>query len=65
MTLANMREQGSARSWPRAHEAVLEADQWPAEMPVPDIGLKLRCSACGGQEIATLPNWRGQSITGT
>jgi len=69
MTLANMREQGVrsilATCEACQHEAVLEADQWPAEMPVPDIGLKLRCSACGGQEIATRPNWRGQSITGT
>jgi hypothetical protein len=40
----------------------LNADRWPADMPVPDIGLKLRCSACGGREIATRPN---MSVTST
>ena len=53
-----MRENGvpsiSATCETCQHEAVLSADQWP---PVPDIGLKLRFSACGGREIATRPNW--------
>jgi hypothetical protein len=61
MTLANMRENGvwsiSATCETCHHEAVLSADQWPPDMPVPDIGLKLRCSACGSREIATRPNW--------
>jgi hypothetical protein len=43
MTLANMRENGVrsilATCETCQHEAVLDADQWPAEMPVPDIGL--------------------------
>jgi hypothetical protein len=61
MPAANMREDGvrsiSATCETCQHEAVLNADRWPADMPVPDIGLKLRCSACGGREIATRPNW--------
>jgi hypothetical protein len=61
MTLANMRENGvrsiSAMCETCQHEAVLNADSWPADIPVPDIGLKLRCSACGGREIGTRPNW--------
>ena len=53
MPAANMREDGvpsiSATCETCQHEAVLNADDWPADMPVPDIGLKLRCSACGGR----------------
>jgi hypothetical protein len=62
MTLANMRENGVgsilATCETCEHDAVLHAEKWPADMPVPDIGLKLRCSICGGREIATRPNWR-------
>jgi hypothetical protein len=44
------------------HQAVLNADRWPADMPVPDIRpetavLGLRQSACGGRAISTRPNW--------
>jgi hypothetical protein len=39
---ANMRENGvrsiSATCETCQHEAVLNADRWPANMPVPDIG---------------------------
>ena len=45
MPAANMREDGvrsiSATCETCQHEAVLNADRWPADMPVPDIGLKL------------------------
>ncbi len=42
MTLANMRQLG-ARSlavscWLRHHQAVLSADPWPDEIPVPTFG---------------------------
>ena len=61
MTLPNMRENGvrsiCAICETCQHEAVLSADRWPGDMPVPDIGPKLRCSACGGREIDTRPNW--------
>jgi hypothetical protein len=64
MTLANMRENGvrsiTATCETCQHEAILGVDHWPGDMPVPDIGLKLRCSACGGREIATRPNWRNR-----
>jgi hypothetical protein len=61
MTLANMRENGvrsiAATCETCQHETVLNADRWAADMPVLDIGLRLRCSACGGRAIATRPNW--------
>jgi hypothetical protein len=64
MTLANMRENGVhsvvATCAKCQHEAVLDVDHWPADMPVPDVGLKLRCSACGGRDVETRPNWSDQ-----
>jgi len=39
------------------HEAIVNVDGWPDDMPVPDVGLKLRCSKCGGRNIKTIPDW--------
>jgi hypothetical protein len=36
----------------------LNVDGWPADVPVPDVGLRLVCSTCGGKEIETRPDWR-------
>jgi hypothetical protein len=67
MTLANMRENGVggvgsvvATCAKCRHEGVLDVQRWPADTPVPDVGLKLRCSACGGRDIDTRPNWSEQ-----
>jgi hypothetical protein len=53
ITLANMRENGVcsilATCETCQHEAVLSVHKWPADMPVPDIGLKLRCSASAAE----------------
>ena len=61
MTLANMRENGVhsvvATCAKCRHEGVLDVQRWPADTPVPDVGLKLRCSACGGRDVETRPNW--------
>jgi hypothetical protein len=60
MTLANIRENGVhsvvATCATCEHEAILDVDHWPADMPVPDVGMRLRCSACGGRDIETSPN---------
>jgi hypothetical protein len=62
MTLANMRENGVgsvvATCAKCRHEGVLDVQRWPADEPVPDIGLKLRSSACGGRDIDTRPRVR-------
>jgi hypothetical protein len=62
MTLANMREHGvrsiEATCRTCQHSARLNVDGWPADVPVPDVGLGLVCSACGGKEIETRPDWR-------
>jgi hypothetical protein len=26
-------------------------------MPVPDVGLRLRCSKCGGRNVTTMADW--------
>jgi len=64
MTLANMRENGVhsvvATCGKCQHEGVLDVQRWRADTAVPDVGLKLRCSACGGCDIDTRPNWLDQ-----
>jgi len=63
MTLAGMRSQGIRSLWatctaPRCgHEAKINADGLPDDLPVPDVALKLRCSRCGGRRISTMPDW--------
>lgn len=61
MTLANRRENETrsveARCEVCGHEAAVNVDAWPAAYPVPDVGLKLQCSACGLRRISTKPNW--------
>lgn len=36
--------------------AVLAASLGPA-MPAPDVGARMRCSACGSRDVATRPDW--------
>ena len=61
MTLANMRENG-ARSVTAAceachHEAAVNCAALPADLPVPDVALRLRCSGCGSRKVTTRPDW--------
>jgi hypothetical protein len=39
------------------HEATVDVSPLPDDMPVPDVALKLRCSACGRKQIKTVPAW--------
>ncbi len=45
------------------HNAVLETPALVARLgpatPVPEVGARLRCSGCGGKDVATRPAWRG------
>ena len=45
------------------HNAVLEigrlVDELGAAFPVPEVGGRLRCTGCGGKDIATRPAWPG------
>ena len=62
MDLANMRANGvrsvEARCEACEHEAVVSCNAMPAELPVPDVALRLRYSACGSNTITTRPNWK-------
>ncbi|WP_200339269.1 hypothetical protein [Rhodovibrio sodomensis] len=45
------------------HNAVLEIGRLLGELgaafPVPEVGGRLRCTGCGGKDIATRPAWPG------
>jgi hypothetical protein len=61
MTLGNMRASG-VRSldvcwWLCHHRAILSADSWPDEMPVPSFGPRMVCTRCG--IIGPLPDRTG------
>ncbi len=70
MTLANMRAQGvrSIEACCHAtgcrHDTILDADGLPDDLPVPDVGLHLRCSRCGGRIIQTRPHWVEMKVAG-
>jgi ribosomal protein S27E len=61
MSLANMREHGGrfveATCEACKHEAAINVDTLPAGLYVPDVALRLRCSACGSKQITTRPDW--------
>lgn len=61
MTLGNMRSLGvravaaTCRACGRAADVVV--DQLDRAIFVPDVGRRLRCSACGGRRVETRPAW--------
>jgi hypothetical protein len=61
MNLTNMRENGvrsvEARCEACGREAAFNCDEFPADLPVPDVALRLRCSACESKQITTKPDW--------
>ena len=38
------------------HGAEVPLKGWPADLPVPDMALKLRCSQCGSRRIRMIVN---------
>ncbi len=63
MTLRNMREHGvrsvaaECQEIVCGHEGLVTVDHLPGDFPVPDVALRLRCSACGSRKVKTIPNW--------
>ncbi|WP_018259946.1 hypothetical protein [Methylobacterium sp. WSM2598] len=59
-TLADLRAEGDRTAFVHCdatgcgHEATISTDQFPAEMPFPDIALPLRCAACGSKEVGVM-----------
>ena len=68
MTLANMREHGvfsvDAECQGCKRQVVVSAERWPDKLPVPDVALMLRCSACGSKRTTTRPNWQEHKAHG-
>lgn len=61
MTLSNMRELGvravSATCEDCNHKADVVVDQLDGGQFAPDVGRRMRCSACGGKRVETRPAW--------
>ena len=64
MTRGNMREHGLRSVAAHCqepscdHSASVNVDGLPDSFPVPDVSLRLRCSACGSPNVKTQPDWR-------
>ena len=64
MTLGNMRESGvrSLHVWCGncrcSHQAVLDVERYPDEIPVPSFGPRMMCTRCGFVGADARPNWK-------
>lgn len=36
------------------HSAVIATDRFPADLPFPDLALRLRCSVCGSRDVGVM-----------
>jgi hypothetical protein len=60
MDLANMRSLGVTKVdvyCACGHQASVDVSILPADLAVPEVRLKLRCSKCGGRATETRPDW--------
>ncbi len=57
-TVGSLRAQGATTAAVTCHRcqrhAVISTDPFPADLPFPDITLRLRCSACGSKRIGVM-----------
>jgi hypothetical protein len=64
MTLGIMREKGVRSLFVSCrlchHQAVLSADHWSDDIPVPAFGPRMVCTACGIIGADARPNWKEQ-----
>jgi hypothetical protein len=64
MSLRNMREHGVrsvlaiCQEASCGHSGSINVDSLPDSFPVPDVSLRLRCSACGSRNVKTQPDWK-------
>ncbi len=67
MTLATMREHGvrsvaaEGQKIGCGHAGSVNVDHLPGDFPVPDVALRLRCSACGSPNVKIILDWRSGS----
>jgi hypothetical protein len=69
MTLGNMRRLG-VRSLAVScsicnHEAIMSAEPWSDDVPVPAFGPQMVCTRCGIVGADARPNWREHAAHGT
>ena len=61
MTFGNMRHNGVraviAECFARHHKADVLVNQLDGGVFVPDVGLRMRCTACDGRRVGTRPAW--------
>jgi hypothetical protein len=64
MTLGNMRENGvrslDVTCWQCHHRAIMSADPWSDDVPVPTFGPRMVCTRCGIVGADARPNWKEQ-----
>jgi hypothetical protein len=64
MSLGNMREHGVravmaiCQEASCGHSGSINVDSLPDDFPVPDVFLRLRCSACTSRNVKTQLDWR-------
>jgi hypothetical protein len=68
MDLANMRSLGVTKvdvCCACGHQASADVSELPADLAVPDVKLRLRCSKCGKRPTETRPDWSNYRLQGT
>jgi hypothetical protein len=50
--------------WQCRHQAVLSADRWPDDVPVPTFGRRMVCTSCSIIGADARPNWGEQPPDG-
>jgi hypothetical protein len=64
MALGNMRANGvrslAVSCWQCHHGAILSADRWSDDVPVPMFGPRMVCTKCGIIGADARPNWLEQ-----
>jgi hypothetical protein len=67
MTLGNMHTNGvwslDVSCWNCHHRAIVNADPWPDDVPVPSFGPRMVCTRCGIIGADAWPNWK-ERLTG-
>jgi hypothetical protein len=62
MTRGNMRANGvrtlDVSCWQCHHRAIVSADQWHDDVPVPSFGPRMVCTRCGIIGADARPNWK-------
>jgi len=70
MTLGNLRGMGVTRVEVSCvvptcgYTKSVAVSEWPDDVAVPDVGLRLRCPRCNAPELDSRPDWTGFKAPG-